>query len=153
MRWLPFPDCSFDIVTNMFTGFGYFTTDEEHYSLLSEWRRVLKPNGHLVLDYLNREQVISSDLTPTTKKIDELTVTQTKHLTKDQKRIEKNITYKDKNHNIVKEFKESVRMFSKKEVATMLEMSGFSTTNIFGSFNGEELSPESPRLIVFAEAI
>ena len=55
MRKLPFEDQSFSLVTNFFTSFGYFPSDEEHQLLLQEWRRVLKRDGKLFIDYLNKK--------------------------------------------------------------------------------------------------
>src|SRR5690606_35628439 len=53
MRALPFKSDSFDLITSFFTSFGYFDTDKDHFDLLREWARLLRPGGLLFIDYLN----------------------------------------------------------------------------------------------------
>lgn len=43
----------YDAVVNLFTSFGYFDTEEENVQVLREIRRVLKPGGGFILDFLN----------------------------------------------------------------------------------------------------
>ena len=45
----------FDVVTNFFTSLGYFSTTEEHDSVIRGFATALKPGGLLLLDYLNVE--------------------------------------------------------------------------------------------------
>ncbi len=56
MRFLPFPDASFEAVFMLFTSFGYFG-DEENLELLRELARVLRPDGALVIEVINRDAV------------------------------------------------------------------------------------------------
>ena len=49
----------FDVVTNFFTSLGYFSTTEEHDSVIRGFATALKPGGLLLLDYLNVESVRS----------------------------------------------------------------------------------------------
>ncbi|WP_313996183.1 methyltransferase domain-containing protein [uncultured Paenibacillus sp.] len=53
MRHLPFANGSFDATVNFFTSFGYFGSEEENASVLGELRRVLKPGGRFLIDFLN----------------------------------------------------------------------------------------------------
>ena len=43
----------FDAIFNLFTSFGYFDNDETDIAVLQNLRRGLKPNGILVIDFLN----------------------------------------------------------------------------------------------------
>ena len=52
----PLPE-QFDAIVNLFTTFGYFKSDEENASVLESVRKMLKPGGIFVLDYLNAQQV------------------------------------------------------------------------------------------------
>ncbi len=49
-----------DAVFNLFTSFGYFTDAKDDEKVFKAVSDVLKPGGYFVLDFLNREQVISS---------------------------------------------------------------------------------------------
>lgn len=57
MRELPFADGSFDAVVNLFTSFGYFKEDAEHVRVLREIRRVLRPGGRFIVDFMNPTHV------------------------------------------------------------------------------------------------
>ena len=58
MRELPWPDDSFDAVINLWTGFGYFETQEEDARAMAEFARVLAPGGVLVLDTVNQTALL-----------------------------------------------------------------------------------------------
>ena len=53
-RELPFPDESFDVAVNLFTSLGYLG-DEEDTKVLGEIRRVLRPDGALVIETMHRD--------------------------------------------------------------------------------------------------
>jgi ubiquinone/menaquinone biosynthesis C-methylase UbiE len=56
-RELPFADASFDTVLNLFTSLGYLG-DEEDVRALSEFRRVLRPGGRLVVETMHRDRLV-----------------------------------------------------------------------------------------------
>jgi SAM-dependent methyltransferase len=56
-RDLPLPDESFDAALNLFTSLGYLG-DEEDTRVLSEIRRVLRPEGRLVIETLHRDWLV-----------------------------------------------------------------------------------------------
>ena len=53
-RELPLPDASFDAALNLFTSLGYLG-DEEDTRVLAEIRRVLRPEGRLVIETMHRD--------------------------------------------------------------------------------------------------
>src|SRR5262245_61557405 len=50
---LPFRTRQFDHVLNLFTSFGYFENPADHMSVVHNIAHALKPDGSLILDYLN----------------------------------------------------------------------------------------------------
>ena len=54
---MPFKDSQFDAVISLFTSFGYFI-DQDNLRVLREIERILKPNGHLLLDVMNRDEYL-----------------------------------------------------------------------------------------------
>ena len=48
------------MVLNLFTSFGYFVEDRDNERVLAEIRRVLKPGGRFLIDFLNRPAVLRS---------------------------------------------------------------------------------------------
>lgn len=55
-RELPFPAQSFDAVLCLFTSLGYLERDED-VAVLSEFRRVLRPGGSLVVETMHRDRL------------------------------------------------------------------------------------------------
>jgi len=55
-RELPFPEASFDAVLCLFTSLGYLGRDGD-VAVLSEFRRVLRPGGAMVIETMHRDRV------------------------------------------------------------------------------------------------
>ena len=155
MRQVPFADNSFALLLSMFTSFGYFDQDSQHEATLDEWHRVLKPEGVLVLDYLNRERIIQALPHETSeKKPDGRILKQRRYLSKDQTRVVKEIKIiHPEPHQEPSSYLESVRMYSEKEIREMFNSLDFTIIECFGNFNGQAFEPNSERLIIFAQAI
>lgn len=58
MRSLPFEDGSFDATLNLFTSFGYFSAESDNIAVMRQIRRVLKPNGLFLIDFLNPDYIV-----------------------------------------------------------------------------------------------
>jgi ubiquinone/menaquinone biosynthesis C-methylase UbiE len=58
-RDLPLPDESFDVALNMFTSLGYLG-DEQDTRALTEIRRVLRPEGRLVIETMHRDRLVAN---------------------------------------------------------------------------------------------
>lgn len=148
MRELPFIRNCFDVVINLFTSFGYFSTDEENQKVLSEMVRVLKPGGQFVIDYMNprwiRERVIPfSEREEHGMRI------------REERRIEENvvcktITIDDKQGK--RSYHERVRMYTKNELSEMMKKVGLSINRIVGDFGGEPFQDHSKRMIFIGKA-
>ena len=57
LRALPVADGEFDAALSWFTSFGYFD-DADNQTVLGEYARVLKPGGRLLIEMLNRDNLI-----------------------------------------------------------------------------------------------
>ena len=135
----------FDLVTNFFTGFGYFETDKEHQQMLTCWRSLLKPEGTLLIDYLNRDYLIENIIPSTIRIVDGYTIEEKRSISTDSLRIEKTIVISKDSQS--ENYLESVRMYSYQEVSNMLKESGFKSINRYGNFEWEAFSSGSERLI------
>ncbi len=151
MREVPLADNSVDTVLSMFTSFGYFNSDKEHIALLKEWHRVLSNKGTLVIDYLNKPQVVSNLKEFSSEEINGLTVSQYRSISNEQLRVEKRIVLTDFSQKKSKEYMESVRMYSRSEMEKLLHCANFHITHIFGDFKGNRYSETSPHLIIIAK--
>lgn len=143
MRYLPFKS-EFDGVVNLFTSFGYFSTDDENNLAIQEMTRVLKPDGYFILDYLNADFVRKNLIPVSSKTHNGLQI-------KEKRRIENNRVIKEiqiKTNSGVNIYHESVRLFGLEDIQTMLLNAGIAIDKIFGGYHGEAFSKSGSRLIV-----
>lgn len=146
MRVLPFADLSFGLVTNLFTSFGYFADDREHERVLMEVRRVLRPGGTFVLDYLNASQVRASLVPCDEREVAGVLLEQKRAITNDGRYVVKRITIRDDGRT----FMERVRLFTRSDLRTMLTRHGLRVYASFGDYSGSPQDDASPRAIFFA---
>ena len=115
MREPKLDENSFDLVCNFFTGFGYFQTDKEHQALANTWLELVKENGILFIDYLNKDYVINNLVSESKREIEGYVVTEKRKI--NSNRVEKQIGIESPAGK--ERFKESVRMYSKEEICLL----------------------------------
>lgn len=138
----------FHAVTMFFTSFGYFGTDGENAAVLAEVGRVLSPGGRLLLDGMNRDVVIAG-LVPESRKAGPggERIVERRRITPDGRRVEKEIAI-FRGDRPPEEYTESVRLFSRKELAVLFRTAGLSVETCYGDLAGAPSGPESPRLVL-----
>jgi SAM-dependent methyltransferase len=145
MRALPFRHASFAVAVNLFTSFGYFRDDTEHGHVLGQVAEVLVPGGHLVLDYLNADQVRKS-LQPGSEEYRSgpPAVRIRRRYSENGRYVVKEIELRDEDRS----FLERVRLFTAAELEQLLGQAGFRIVQRFGDYEGGDLTPESARVIL-----
>lgn len=146
MRALPFAGAGFDLVVNLFTSFGYFSSDEENRVVLSEVSRVLRRDGVFVLDYLNSDQVRATLVPHDTRRIGNRIVTQDRRITTDGLYVEKDISATGS----PRKYLERVRLFEPDDIRCLLHDAGFVIDHELGEYSGAPLRADSSRAIFFA---
>ncbi|MDQ6738605.1 MAG: class I SAM-dependent methyltransferase [Gemmatimonadota bacterium] len=146
MRALPFAAGSFDLVVNLFTSFGYFSSDDENRVVLTEVGVVLRPGGVFVLDYLNTDQVRDTLVPHDKRRVGERIITQDRRITPDGRYVEKEISAPGLDHTVT----ERVRMFEPDELRMLLHGAGFVVERELGDYHAGPLTSSSPRAIFFA---
>lgn len=134
-RAIPFASARFDVVTNLFSSFGYFPDDDAHDNVLREISRVLVPGGCLLIDHMNAEVTVR-DLVP--ESIDErdgLTLTQRRRYDAEHKRAIKEIEYTPEGME-PRHWHESVRLFTPTELDEFLTRAGLRVEARFGDLDG-----------------
>lgn len=145
MRWLPFGK-KFQAVLSFFTSFGYFATDEENLAVLKEIRRMLLPNGKLVLDLPSFG--VTQSLVPITERtMGNLRVVEERQYISNTRRIEKQISIEGPEGT--QQFLESVRIYSFREMRQILAQAGLAMVGVWGDFKGNSFSHDSDRMILF----
>ena len=169
MRNLDERDGSYDLVTNMWTAFGYF--DEETNERVAEgfYERVAA-DGALVMELANKEGMMADyakssaqedngllyverrDYTPDTGRMNvRLTLFHTGADADDGGRDGTGVETRDETeYEPVGELSWDLRLYSPAELRRLLERVGFSEVSLYGSLDGEPLDRESTRLVVVA---
>ncbi len=141
---------AFDYVFNLFTSFGYFNSDEENQRVLRAIEKQLKPQGILVLDYLNANKVRSS-LIPNEQKIIDGTQFHISRRIEDN-RVIKEISFSDGTDNY--KHTEQVELITREHFETYLNATSLQIIHTFGGYNLDEYEPNhSPRLILVAKKV
>ncbi len=148
LRALPFPAGVFDAVVSFFTSFGYFDDagDRRH---LAELRRVLRPGGALLLDYLNAPHVIRCLVPSSTRQAGVRELREERSIR--DGRVEKRVEVR-REGQIEASWTESVRLYDARELRALLTDTGFSTVAVYANLAGSDWSPTSERLVVRALA-
>jgi SAM-dependent methyltransferase len=145
MRRIPFA-AVFDAVMSLFTTFGYFKTDEQNQQTLVSIGTALKPGGWFFLDYLNKDFVVKNFVARDCRADEGFEISQERTYNQKDQRIEKKIRMKENGR--LREYSESVRLYTLNEMQAMLAAAGLRLMNTFGDFDGSDFSAGSPRLIL-----
>jgi ubiquinone/menaquinone biosynthesis C-methylase UbiE len=147
---LPFWGNYFDHAFNFFTSFGYFRTRREHDAAIRTITRSLKPEGMLVIDYLNVHYCEDHLLPGITKHYASTTYDIEKW--DDETHFYKKIKVSDDSLAAPLEYTEIVSKFSLGDFTDMLSYQGMQVEEVFGDYNlnGYDVK-KTPRLIVIAK--
>lgn len=145
MRRLTFTK-DFDLIVNLFTSFGYFSSLSDNSLVLEGVRRALKPDGTFVLDFFNGTKV-SATLVENEVVQRGSTEFELKRRIEDG-RVIKDINFQDKQ---AFHFQERVQLIFPNEFKDMLQHTGFEIIHTFGSYSLDAFNEQrSDRFILIA---
>jgi SAM-dependent methyltransferase len=142
----PFGIAAFDYVFSLFTSFGYFDDLAEHVTVLHNISSSLKPNGVLVLDYLNVQYAEAH---------------QVREEAVERERVIYRVSRWSDSHHLFKriavedvEYTERVAKLALEEFRFMFELSGLQIASVFGDYALQPFdAAQSPRLILIARKL
>jgi hypothetical protein len=140
----------FDIAMNLFTSFGYFDTEKDHVNALKSFRKGIKADGTLIIDYFNTQKIIKNLTQQETKTVEGIEF----HLHKfvSEGKIIKHINFEHRNKAFA--FEERVQAFQLEDFERMLLKSGLQITETFGSYGLEPFDEtKSDRLILICKKV
>ena len=140
----------FDLISNLFTSFGYFSQEEEHKSVLIGFNHALKLDGLLILDYLNVPYSQSRLVPSEVVNIDNYTFIIERYLKEGF--FQKSISFKSP-EGVDFNFIEPVRAWTANDLKILLLDVGLQTEKIFGDYDLGDFSDDSPRCIIVARKI
>ena len=142
----------YDYVLNLFTSFGYFENEKDNYATINAVSKALKPNGILVVDFLNAHKVVENldKNVAETKVCDDIAFKITREFTDGN--IIKNIRFTDEGKDY--RFQEKVKALTFEDFQKYFESNHFKLVNLFGDYQLGAYDPEeSDRLIMVAQKI
>ena len=145
MREIPFSGY-FHGVLNMFTSFGYFSSDGENERVISAASRALMQGGWMVLDFMNKDYILNNFEQYDRILKGNITIEQRRSINRDTDRIEKEIVLR-KNGKTRKYF-ESVRLYTPEELREMFRDNTLTVITEYGDYNGTQYTADSPRFIM-----
>lgn len=142
----PFYINYFDYVFNFFTSFGYFAQDRDHLMAAKSFASALKKDGLLIIDYLNRDQVLANLVPEETVHRGSYTFNITRAL--ERNHIMKKICFTDAD-NKQRCYTESVAAFTLADFIVMFKKAKLSLVGTFGDYQLNAYHPiDSPRMIM-----
>lgn len=148
MRRIPLAP-EFHIAASIFSSIGYFHDAAENQAAFSELARILLPGGVLVMDVVHPTYVRSHFIAETRRELDGGQVHERRELNSAQNRIVKHITIRRGHFERV--IYESIRLYDQQNLSDMAHACGLKPSAFWGNYNGESLTPDSPRLILLAK--
>jgi len=147
MRRLPFAADTFDWVLNFFTSFGYFESERENFRVLEELVRLLTPGGRFLIDFLNRDRVLSELRPSEVQEVRGRRVEIERWYDDATRRINKRIRLQTGDRG-PSSYLESVRAYDRDEVTIGLRWAGLEVDRLCGNFDGDPFDRDSERLIL-----
>ena len=138
----------FDFVLNLFTSFGYFENEQDNYKTIANISDALKPNGILVLDFMNATKVVNNLVPKESKTIDGITFNLKRTVIKGF--ITKTIQFEDAGKQF--EYQEKVQALKLADFEKYFKAANLKIVDIFGNYNLDDFDEQnSDRLILIAK--
>jgi len=125
-----YAQAKFEVVLNLFTSFGYFDDQADNLRALAAMKAALKPNGYIVLDFLNPDLVRQNMVTQTTKRVSGITFDIKKYLENDW--IVKQISFEVEGQ--FSQFFEKVRLISEADFGRYFTQTGLKIVDCWGDY-------------------
>jgi ubiquinone/menaquinone biosynthesis C-methylase UbiE len=147
-RELPMPDESFDLVINLFSSLGYLGDDEDTRAL-AQFRRVLRPEGRLVIESMHRDALVKNFAEQDWQLLGE------GRLLLEQRTFDPASGVAQMTQTLVptdgprESRTQSLRVYTATELLTMLDRAGFAEARCHGGLDGEPFETGT-RLVIVA---
>jgi len=122
---------AFTHIVNLFTSFGYFTTEEDNLAVFNSASESLQPGGYLLIDYLNPDKVISELIEEEEKVVEGIHFYISKKI--EDGFIIKNIFFKA--DGISHHYQERVQILREEHFKYYFDKVGFEVISVFGDYS------------------
>jgi SAM-dependent methyltransferase len=141
---------SFDGAINLFTSFGFFETDDEELRVLTNVHRSLRPGARFVIDIMGKE-VLCRRFYPRTWQSNAagtVFLLEERKVSNGWASVENRWTVFDETGR--REFRFPLRVYSGRELETLLRKAGFREVTLYGNLKGAPYDHEAERLVAVA---
>lgn len=139
---------AFDVVTNLFTSFGYFENNKDEQKAINAMENNLKKEGILIIDFMNAKKVIANLVLNEQKMINNIQFDITRQV-KDGF-ILKDIRITDGKEQ--QQFQEKVKAITLADYSEFITNAGLKIIDIFGNYKLDNFDEEiSDRLILICK--
>ena len=139
---------SFNVVTNLFTSFGYFEDKKDEQKAINAMAENLKPDGILIIDFMNVKKVIDHLVNSEQKLIEQIIFNISRKFKNNY--IIKDISFSDNGKNY--HFQEKVRAITLSDFSSFINNAGMKIIDIFGNYKLEDFNAlTSDRLILICK--
>lgn len=139
----------FDLVTNLFTSFGYFEPEGDR-AVIRGIVAALRPGGRFAMDYLNAPAVRASLVPHSRRVVAGAVIEETRRIDDDTSRVEKDVVHRSETGEETR-YRESVRLYERVELETLLAEEGLLVRSVAGELDGSPYDEMSSRIILIAE--
>lgn len=125
----------YDAIVNLFTSFGYFDTEDENVQVLREIRRVLKPGGVFIIDFLNPAYVERHLVPSSEREIDGVRIRERRSI--ESGCVVKHIEISDLkgSDKTSRTYMEKVRLFRPEQFQEMMNRAGLVIDAMYGGYD------------------
>jgi SAM-dependent methyltransferase len=140
----------YDAVLSVFSAFGYFAEDEDNVAVLSAVAKALKPGGRLLLDLNNRETALRQGTAQRAweRQDDGTVLLEGRQFDLLSGRMHIQLTRIEGAE--AETCDQWLRLYTLPELVGLLRGVGLAATGIWGDWDGQDYTMESPRLILRA---
>ncbi len=142
----------YDLVVNLFSSFGYFATPDDDAQVLGNVYKSLKSGGIFIMDLIGKE-LLARVFQPTlsSELEDGRVLVQRQKIINDWEQVENQWILLQGENN--RKFSFKMRLYSARELRTLLLQSGFQNVTVFGGLEGSAYDSTAGRLVLVAGKI
>lgn len=137
-------EAKFDLLTNVYTSFGYMRSAKQDFGLLQHWHSRLRKGGGLVMELADMDRARAR--LPASGQLERITGEITEHLSFDWRTNLLDVRYVD---GTGAEWNCTTRIYERNTIVSALQEAGFTDIECFGGFDGRKKAPDD-NLVIFA---
>lgn len=127
----------FDLVVNLFSSFGYFSSDDDNAAILKEMSSALISGGTLVIHNIDRDWLMRAYQPVSWEETDTIFSLEARKYDPETKYNEVNEIRIDKTTNVAQRTYHRMRLYSKDEMIDLMTRSGLVDVKVYGGFDGK----------------